>query len=497
MIVSLKGLVRAALAAAAGAGLVYASVQVPGAVAVAPRVTADTARAGATSTVRSAALVCPGPEMKGLAGLPDAPVDVRVAAVASPQRALTGLHLPTAAGEVVIAGLAAGPRLRQATGRGLVAEVTQSRPVALLATGREALAPGLAAAQWWLVPGGDHRSLGTVPCGRPRADAWLLAGGASPGRQERLVLSNPGDNPVTVDVTLHGAGGPVASPTGRGVIVPSQGRTTVLVDSISRTEATPAVHVEARGGLVHAVLNDQWLDGSVAAGSDDTPAAAAPSRDQVVPAVAVGGTSILRVAVPGSAEAVVQARVLTASGPRALPRGGVVRVAGGAVRDLSLQGLPDGVYAVQVRADVPVVAGAVTLRRPAPNAPGDLAWTTSTEPVAGVAGAPLPTQGLAGRPMQRMLSLTSAHGAVNVEVITSDASGAPTSRRLTVPADAVTAVDLTGASSVWVHRVSGPGRLRAGVVVWSTDARGPVISTLPLTDTVLRSRSVGLLELPQ
>ena len=158
-------------------------------------------------------------------------------------------------------------------------------------------------------------------CGQPSAEAWLAAGGGAAGRQERLVLTNPGDNAVTVDLTLHGAKGPVVSPNGKGVVVPSQGRTTVLLDSISGTEPSPVVHVVAQGGVVHAVLNDHWLDGTIAAGSDDVVATAAPSRDQVIPAVAVGAKGgVLRIAVPGDGEAVVQARVLTPSGPRALPR---------------------------------------------------------------------------------------------------------------------------------------------------------------------------------
>ena len=54
----------------------------------------------------------------------------------------------------------------------------------------------------------DLRGLATAACAAGGSDLWLLGGGADPGRQERLVLTNPGDNPVTADVTVHGAAGP-------------------------------------------------------------------------------------------------------------------------------------------------------------------------------------------------------------------------------------------------------------------------------------------------
>ena len=95
----------------------------------------------------------------------------------------------------------------------------------------------------------------------------------------------PGGNPVTVDATLHGPDGAVSSPNGKGILVPAHGRASFLLDSISGDLASPVVHVVAEGGVVGAVVNDTWLDGTRAGGSDDALPAAAPSRDQVIPAV--------------------------------------------------------------------------------------------------------------------------------------------------------------------------------------------------------------------
>lgn len=489
MNVSASGLVRTSLVALAGVGIVVAATHSQGALALGSDGAADRASAGVTSPVRSSSLVCPGPELKGLKGVDDAPVSVRVAAAAAPLRALTGVQPASGAGSVSLSRMPSGGLGAPVTTRGATVAADQAGPSGVLVSGTGSMAAGVAAAQSWLVPSGDLRSLGGAPCGQPGAEFWILAGGGDPGRQERLVLTNPGGNPVSVDATVHGPDGPISSPNGKGILVPAHGRASFLLDSISGDVVSPVVHVVAEGGVVGAVVNDSWLDGTRAAGSDDAVPAAAPSRDQVIPAVSVAGSSLLRVAVPGSAEAVVQARVLTDQGARALPGGGVIRIDGGQVRDLDLSKLPAGTVGIQVRADVPVVAAAMVTRAN-PGQPGDLAWASSTPAITGVAGLALATPG--PTPVRRLLSLTSSGDTAGVEVVTVDAAGAETSRRLDLGVDAASTLDVTGAASVWVHQVTGSGRVRAGVVSWLTDPQGMMVSTAPLTDALLRTTSVGL-----
>ena len=73
MSVSRRGMARAVLTTAAGAGLVAVAMQVPGAVAVGPAKAGDLSVAGTTSAVRGAQLVCPGPERLGTEGIDDVP----------------------------------------------------------------------------------------------------------------------------------------------------------------------------------------------------------------------------------------------------------------------------------------------------------------------------------------------------------------------------------------------------------------------------------------
>ena len=146
------------------------------------------------------------------------------------------------------------------------------------------LAVGLAALQTGLRREGDERGLQSVACQAPRSEVWLLAGGGAPTRRERLVVANAGANPVTVDIQVHGASGPIASVNGARVAVPPHGRVGVLIDAIAPGEASPVVHVTATGGLITAVLEDSWIDGATGRGRDDVGPADGPATEQVIPA---------------------------------------------------------------------------------------------------------------------------------------------------------------------------------------------------------------------
>jgi hypothetical protein len=496
MTVSVSGIARTVLVSAAAAALVAGATQAEGGFALGDASTGAARQAGASAPVRGATLLCPGPELKGVPGLDDEPVGAAVAAATAPERLLGDAAPEDTSGKVSLRGMPGRELGSPLERRGATGSATVGSASGVQVQGSEALAPGLAAAQSWLVRSGDRRGLVSAPCREAAAESWILAGGGQPGRQERLVLTNPGGNAVTVDVTLHGPDGPLSSPAGRGIVVAAHGRSSFLLDSISSEVKAPAVHVVAQGGVVGAVVNDVWLDGTRAAGVDDAVPTAPPSREQVVPAVSIGGQSTLRVAVPGSDEAVVQVRVLTENGPRAVPSGAVTRIGGGAVRDIDLSRLPQGSVGLQVRADRPVVAAAVVTRQ-RPQQPGDLAWSSSTTPITGVAGVPFgPPAGSPDARVFRRVVVAVTREKASVEVVTVDKAGDSSFKRITVGPDSSAGVDVTDAASVWVHRVSGAGQVRAGVISWVTQADGSLITTTPLTDAPLRTSAVGVRPAP-
>ena len=451
---------------------------------------------------------CPGPELSGIPGVPDATIPATVTAAAGPEELLpapvTGEgRLVAASGGTEVLSLGTRPGVQSAPLGGAGAVVL---------TGEGPLAPAVAGTQEWRVERPELRGLVSVPCGPGAAEHWLLGGGEGPGRQERLVLSNPGANPVTADVTVHGAAGPLADPYVE--TVPPGGRVSLLLDAKAGEESLLAVHVRAAGGGVHATLTDTWIEGSRALGAETTSATAAPGEVQVVPGVAFGGgPTAVRVAVPGDQDAVVRVSVFGPEGLVPTTGESVLSVVAGGVGQLEVRGVPAGTYAVALRADVPVVASVLS-RTVASSAastqaegtsgdqatPGDFAWATSVEGVASAVpdDQTAPVAAAAFDPtgeVDRTLHLISVGGNGTVEVLTV-VDGTARSRRIDLLGDRLVMVDLSGASSVWVRPVTGSGLVHGSVLSGVGEGESRLISSMPLQASVVTSAVSRAFPLP-
>ena len=495
----MRGVLRSLAVAAAGTGLVLGATYLPAPLSLARGTSHGPATTPRVEPVTQAQAICPGPEALGIAGLRDSLARVvSVTAVAAPESALTtGLAIGQNAGTLTMSGLPTGGTWADPlTVRGQTTSGQISTAQSALVAGEGAMAPGTVATQRSWVKTGDNRGLVTAACMPAASSSWLLAGGGAPGRRERLVLTNPGPNPVIVDLTVLGVNGPIKSPNGHGLVVGPHARTVVLLDAIAGSEPSPVVHVVVQGGEVAAVLSDTWLNGVIPRGGDDTAPVAAPAREQVMVGVAIDGRATLRIAVPGDGEAVVEARVLTASGPKPLGVNGVTRLAAHSTTDIDLSALPPGAYAVQVRADVPVVAAAMVDRRPAPGAPSDLAWSGASVPISTLAGMALGDKALGGpgdTGLRGRLDLAATYDPASVLVTTVDASGQASTKEVAIAADSVSSLALDGATSVWVTQLTGV--VRAAVLTWVTDADGTLLSVTPMADLTLTTTSVRLREL--
>ncbi len=438
--------------------------------------------------------VCPGSELTGIPGAPDVTLPVTLTAAAGPADLLPSE--PTGEGRLVAASggievLSLGTRPGSQT-----APVVGSDAVVL--TGEGPLAPAVAGTQEWRVDRKDLRGLVTVPCGAGGTDHWLLGGGAGPGRLERLVLANPGANPVTADVTVHGVAGPLADPYVE--TVPPGGRVSLLLDAKAGQEAVLAVHVRAGGGGIQATLTDTWIDGSTALGAETTTATAVPSEVQVVPgAVFDGGPTAVRVAAPGEQDAVVRVSVFGPDGLVPTTGDSVLSVVAGGVGELEVQGVPAGTYTVVLRSDVPVVASALS-RVVTEGSPGEFAWSASVEgmPSAVPDDETPPLVAAAFAPdaeVDRTLHLVSVGGNGTVEVFTV-VDGTPVSRRVDLLGDRLVTVDLAGAGSVWVRPVTGRGLVHASVLSGVGEGPSRMIASMPLQPSVVTSAVSRAFPLP-
>lgn len=248
--------------------------------------------------------------------------------------------------------------------------------------------PEIAALQSTVATTGDIHGLVATGCSAAGSDLWLVGGGSLTGRRGRLLLTNPSSTAaVTVDVTVHGPSGVVPAPAGQGIVLPAGGQAALLLDALAPGLPAAVVHVRARSGRVVGTLHDSLVRGLVPGGADDVPLATGPATRQVVAGLlvqhAVGstgaspaghdaasreaaataaGATAVRVAVPGRDEAIVRVRLMGPAGLTDLGAGGVATVPSGAVADIPVTGVPNGVYAALVQSDVPVVAGAIVGR---------------------------------------------------------------------------------------------------------------------------------------
>ncbi|MFL6175338.1 MAG: DUF5719 family protein [Ornithinibacter sp.] len=492
--VNLGGIARVALVAGAGVALVHVATDRPVEIDLVAATGKQQLPLVDTSLATRVELACPGPELAGIPGTPDVPVASSITAAAGPAELLPvpargSGRLVATSGETTLLSLTERPASDVAV---LPARAARSAGdvVPTLLTGEGSMAPAVAGSQEWRTDTGGLRGLVTTPCAAGGSDLWLLAGGAGPGRQERLVLTNPGANPVTTDVAVHGTAGRLGDPVVE--TVPPGGRVSVLLDARYGKEERPVVHVRSDGGGVQATLTDTWVDGSTPLGADTTVPAAPPSGVQVVPGVVVDstGSTMVRVAVPGDQDAVVRVSVLNRAGLVPWTGESVLSVTGGAVGELSLQGLPAGTYALALRADVPVVAAAFT-RVGTGAAPGEIAWSPAAPGVDSVGGAAFAS--VAG--LERTLQLVSTGGNSTAEVVTV-IDGTPRTRRLDLLADRVSSVSLDDAASVWVRRITGSGELRGTVVSSSGSGAARMVSAMPLGESAVTSQVSRAFPLP-
>lgn len=404
--------------------------------------------------VSSAALRCPGAPGGGPES--DSTPDEASVTVTAATAPLEALPPPVAV---------AGPgslHLEQesAQQRGEVLTLTATAELSPLVRAQGALAPGLTAVEGRRSDQAQEVGLSLVPCAEGATESWLIGGGAEPGRLERLVLVNPGLDPIVVSATVHGLDGALPSTGGQEIAIAGNGRTELLLDALAPGEEAPAVLIRSSGGPVVAALTDRWLEGTLDRGVQTSGPVAPPATEVLIPAVPIeaSGRAGLRVVVPGADPAVVRVRALTEDGPVGLGAEFTV-VPGESSRELDLADLPEGTHGLQISADVPVVAAAQVLTGdPTEEEPTDLAWFGATDPVAGLAGTVLP-EGLAE---SADLVLAAPLGG-SATILLVDAAGQVQSRSVDVPAASVSVLEVDDARTVWV--TPGTGTVHAGLVL--------------------------------
>lgn len=411
---------------------------------------------------------CPGDP---LADSSEVEVTGSIMAHAAPDEVLEGIVTPgDEEGEIAIEDLSAS---LVATAPTSVSHDRLTGPVKVQGTQRQA--PGMTAVQSVVAGGERATGLAAVPCTGPTADAWLVSGGAQDGRQEHLVLTNPGANPVSVTIDAIGTKGE------ESVVVPAHDRSVVLLDAIGGTDAPQAVHVTSSNGLVVPTIVDHHLDGLVPAGVETSVPTTAPRTRQVIPAGSGGDERGIVVGVPGGSDAVVQIRSLGEDGSRSAK---VKTVPAGSAVDIDLPEESGG-HAWLVESDEPVVAAA-HLTTEASDGTRDMAWSVATSAIRTLGGVALPIG--PGDDVTRTVSLTADEEPATAQVLALR-DGQVTTEEVSLEAGHSAAVSIGSAEAVWVRPTNGTVHA-AALLVGADDAPQARATSVPIESSRVAVRDI-------
>jgi len=337
---------------------------------------------------------------------------------------------------------------------------------AVVGQGVGSLAPGFSVTQTERTVDGNQRGLASTQCLPTGADFWFVGAGSGVGQRPTLVLSNPEDATASVDVDLYGRRGPLQASAVRGVQVPARSTKELPLQRIVPGEPVLAVHVRVTSGRLSAALTQTDVNGLSPRGTDWIPDTLPPATSVLVagfPPVADGrvGRSVLTMAAPGTADAMVSLSLLSPDGSFTPSGQGVIDVKAGQVTSLDLTKQLRGQPATVVLSSTePVVAGArVLLQRP--HAYGDTLYLAAATPLTQAAVVP---DNATAKDLATRLVLSAPKGQASVDVFAFD--GARSSHRpLTIA---------TG--STRVVTVANPGTGAGfGIVVTPTPGSGPVV----------------------
>lgn len=308
-----------------------------------PSLTADPVRLEVTPAPSDTVLACDGP----LFALGRAAESAGSLAVAAAPQIVSG---PSDAG-------AQSQNLSGATGDG------SGDAAAFRAAPRDRVATPFAAAGSVTASSPDLTGFSASACRPPLAESWLVAGSATTGANDLVVLGNPGEVPATVQLSVYGAQGVSTPPGGTDLVVPPRGQRVLPLAGLLLGEESPVVRVVATGAPVHASLQASLTRVLLPGGSDQAAPLAQADVELTIPGVQILTTgegdagTVLRLLSPGSdASATVTLARVDGTGAADEPR--TLELPAGTPTSLALSGREAGAYTVTIEATQPIVAGA-------------------------------------------------------------------------------------------------------------------------------------------
>lgn len=333
----------------------------------------------------------------------------------------------------------------------------------------------------------DITGFAASACRPPLMESWLVAGSASTGASDLILLTNPGTVPATVQLTVFGAAGPQTPPGGADLVVPARSQRVVPIAGLALGEVSPVIRVTAVGAPVQAAIQATLTRVLVPGGVDQAGALAGTDETQTIAGVTVteppgtegasDAATVVRLLSPSAdAGATVTVRAVGGRDP-AIPAVSVPLVAG-LPTEVELGGLPVGEFIVDVVADSPIVAA--VWQAAGFGEGSDFAWYTPSPAVTvptlfAVPAGTEPTLTLVNPgDTAETVSLVHADGSESVDIDVPPGS----STTVEVTRRTVYYLDTGGADIRAAVSFTGEGAL-AGFPVWPADAAAPPMLIYP------------------
>ncbi|MFT3944852.1 MAG: DUF5719 family protein [Ancrocorticia sp.] len=231
---------------------------------------------------------------------------------------------------------------------------------------------------------GDTRGLAIGPCVSSAVDFWFVGSASGVGISNQLLLFNPGQTSVGVQLTAYGSRGPLSLGTMSSVAVAADSMERVDLDGLIPSDSRIALHVSTESGAIAALMQSNEIDGAKPRGVSIM-SGSSKGRELLIPAITVpqdtAATPSVRIVNTETLKAKVSVELIGPDGRLELPGGSDVAVAPGAVLDLSLAGVKAGDYALRVTSEQVIAAGALLLTADSAAGARDVTWASAREPL--------------------------------------------------------------------------------------------------------------------
>lgn len=304
---------------------------------------------------------------------------------------------------------------------------------------------------------GEGGQLSAANCTAAIGKGWLVGLRSDDEHASRIVLTNPDQAQVSVNLTVYGADGFQAAPGGRNLIIEKQSTREVPLAGLVAGDSPLAVEVDAGRGRVTMSAQQEVRKDAQPAGEDGFVVGAEPATEQVIAAIPGGsGGRELVVFNPGDRRAEVSIEALGKNGPFVPSGAEPVDVAARSTTSVVMgPGWDKTQVSLRLRSDVPIGAGFVS------TTDSDIASQAANRALAPLSLAPIAAiNGKAG-----VLALANPGDEAITAVVTVRRKGSTAPQQVTVSAGSSVSLPIEKGPA-WVSVQTPVGqRLYGGLIL--------------------------------